>query len=53
MDAETPYAQIVMASPTSEAMDVDDIPVGSQAGVEASFLVRNQHRGQTRQLSRG
>ena len=37
MEAETPYVQIVLASPTSEAMDVDDdIPVGSQAGAEAS-----------------
>ena len=57
MEAETPYVQIVLASPTSEAMDVDDeIPVCSQAGAEASFpLLRNQHqcRGQTRQLSRG
>ena len=36
-EAETPYVQIVLASPTSEAMDVDDeIPVCSQAGAEAS-----------------
>ena len=39
MDLETPYVENVLASPTSEAMDVDDgPPVSSPAKVEAGPL---------------